>query len=162
MQTIGGLSDAVKYWRSNNGGTVAANEKLIKEIKGSLSKVFNELEKIVKKKIADAEKNKTYHIQSEPGSRRAGWCLTLGSFSVDIEYDYKFAPKQTNHNITYHFSGYDTWDFELKKSQWYDIPTHLRNLFEEIIPNMIAGKGTPFDVTYDFYETKTITTNKTA
>ena len=77
----------------------------------------------------------------------------MGSFSINIEYDYDFSwdPERTAHYINFHFYGYDTWEFDCKKVAWYNIPGHFHNLFEEIIPEMIAGDGTPFDITYDFY-----------
>ncbi len=155
MKEIGGLSDALKHWRSKKGGTVRANATLIKEIKGGLSDAFKDLQNIIKNKMKDAAKNGTNHINSAPGSRRAGWCLTLGSFSANLEYDYSFDPNDKNkgYDIPIHFWGYDTWDFEFKKSQWYDLPTHLHNFFEELIPGYVAGEGKPFDVTYDFYHT---------
>ena len=155
MTEIGGLLDAMKYWKTKKGGTVKANAKLINEIKSGLSNAFQDLQNIIKNKIKDAAKDGTNHIKSEPGSRRAGWCPTLGSFSANLEYDYSFDPNDKNNgfDIPIHFWGYDTWDFEFKKAQWYDIPTHLHNIFEEFGPSLVAGEGKPFDITYDFHHT---------
>ena len=47
MKEIGGLSDALKHWRSKKGGTVRANATLIKEIKGGLSDAFKDLQNII-------------------------------------------------------------------------------------------------------------------
>ena len=158
MEEIGGLSDAIAHWKSKKGGTVLADDILIEEIKSSLSEVFEKLENIVVGKIENAKENETYHIESAPGSRRAGWCLTLGWFSVNIEYDYDFEPNQKTHYIKFHFWGYDTWDFEFKKCEWYDVPTHLHNIFEEFFPSLYAGDGKPFDIEYDFYVTLRVET----
>ena len=62
MKEIGGLSDALKHWRSKKGGTVRANATLIKEIKGGLSDAFKDLQNIIKNKKKDATKNGTNHI----------------------------------------------------------------------------------------------------
>ena len=159
MPEIGGLIDAINYWRSKKGGTVRANNDLINEMKSHMygtpsdPGVLIEVLKGVKDKIKQAKKNKTYHIKSAPGSYRGCWCPTLGSFSFNIEYDYDFSdePERKDHTINFHFWGYDTWDFEPKKVEWYDLPGHLSNLVEEKIPSLIAGDGKPFDITYDFY-----------
>ena len=159
MTTIGGLNDAIKYWRSKKGGTVRANNQLIEEIKYSMlgdqehPGVLNGVLRGVMKKIKQAKKDKTYHVKSAPGSYRGCWCLTLGSFAFNIEYDYDFSsePERKKHKINFHFWGKDTWDFETQKAKWYDVPTHLHNIFEEKIPSLVAGEGKPFDITYDFY-----------
>ena len=159
MTEIGGLRDAINYWRTKKGGTVKANNKLIEEIKKSMTKSLNkDIIPGVINKIKQSKKDKTYHVKNAPGSRRGYWCLTLGSFSINIEYDYDFKsePGRKKHEIKFHFYGYDTWDFECKKVAWYNIPGHLNNLVEEIIPNKIAGDGTPFNVTYDFYWSHTL------
>ena len=162
MTTIGSLKDAIDYWRSKKGGKVKANEKLINEMKYYMYGTPDEPGVLVsdvlvgiKKKIKEAKKNKTYHIKSAPGSYRGSWCLTLGSFAFNIEYDYDFSdePDRKKHKIEFHFWGYDTWDFEKKKVKWYNLPGHLHNLVEETIPSLIAGDGKPFDITYDFYWT---------
>ena len=162
MTTIGGLGDAINYWRSKKGGTVKANNKLIQEMKSFMygtpehpGVLLGDVLNGVKKKIKQAKKDKTYHIKSAPGSYRGCWCPTLGSFAFNIQYDYDFSdePERKHHKINFHFWGYDTWDFEPKKVQWYDIPGHLNNLIEEKIPNMVAGDGKPFDISYDFYWT---------
>ena len=161
MTTIGGLNDAIAYWRSKKGGTVKANNTLIAEIKAALMGarecpgVLFEVLNGIKKKIKQAKQDKTYHIKSDPNSYRGSWCLTLGSFAINIEYDYDFSdePERKDHKINFHFWGRDTWDFEPKKKKWYDVPGHIENLIEEKIPNMIAGDGKPFDITYDFYWT---------
>ena len=159
MTTISNLSEATKYWRSKKGGTVKASAQLINEIKASMigdQENPGEMQEVLRgvmKKIKQAKKDKTYHVRNEPGSYRGCWCLTLGSFAINIEYDYDFSsePERKKHKIDFHLWGKDTWDFETKKCQWYDIPTHLRNIFEEIIPSFVAGDGKPFDITYDFH-----------
>ena len=159
MTTIGNIFNAIDYWRSKKGGTVKANDQLINEIKvymwgehecpGVMQKVLNG----VMKKIKQAKNDGTYHVCNEPGSYRGCWCPTLGSFAFNIEYDYDFScePERKKHRINFHLWGRDTWDFETTKCEWYDIPIHLRNIFEEQIPSLIAGDGEPFDITYNFY-----------
>ena len=107
----------------------------------------------VMKKIKQAKKDKTYHVKNAPNSYRGSWCLTLGSFAFNIEYDYDFSsePERKKHKINFHLWGSDLWDFERQKAKQYDVPTHLYNLFEEYIPSLVAGDGKPFTVTYDFY-----------
>ena len=38
------------------------------------------------------------------------------------------------------------------EAKWYEIKKHLHNLYEEICASQFAGKGTPFDIYYDYYE----------
>jgi hypothetical protein len=155
MVIINCLSEAKEYWKSNRGGTVQAGDRLIMEMKMALNPIFDDdIIEIVRKKIKEARRDGTYHIRSASGSRRGCWCLTLGSFSVNIEYDYSFSPETKHHFVEFHLFGYDTWDFEFKKCQWYDIPSHIHNFCEEFLPrNIWAGEGTPFDIEYDFYWT---------
>ena len=161
MTTIGGLKEAIAYWRSKKGGTVKASNKLIEEMKAAMlgdrenPGVLVEVLNGINKKIKQAKKDKTYHIKNEPGSYRGSWCLTLGSFQIFIAYDYDFSvePERKDHKINFHFWGKDTWDFEPKKKQWYDVLGHIDNLIEEKIPSMVAGDGKPFVITYDFYWT---------
>ena len=56
-----------------------------------------------------------------------------------------------NNNITIHFSGYDSWDFD-----WNDKAGFWYNVSQEFIPSIVAGKGKSFKITYDFNENITI------
>ena len=125
MTEIGGLNDAINYWRSKKGGTVKANSNLISEMKsymlgtpqdpGVLIDVLNG----VKNKIKQAKKDKSYHIKSAPGSYRGCWCPTLGSFAFNIEYDYDFSdePERKDHSIDFHFGVMTLGILSLKKRE---------------------------------------------
>ena len=150
MVIVNNLNDLIKYWRSGNGGEVYVGNQLINEMKRHLLDIFkNDIIPIIRNKIKQSRNNRTYHIRSEYGSRRGCWCTSLGSFSVNIEYDYSFNPQTTYHNIEFHLHGYDDWDFEYKKG--HDLKTILHNIFEEYVPSKIAGKGKVFQVKYDFH-----------
>ena len=73
----------------------------------------------VMKKIKQAKKDKTYHVKNAPNSYRGSWCLTLGSFAFNIEYDYDFSsePERKKHKINFHLWGSDLWDFERQKAK---------------------------------------------
>ena len=151
MVLINNLFDAIKYWRSKKGGKVYAGDELINSIKRPFYKILAEdIIPGIREKIKNARRNKTYHIRNAPGSRRACWCSTLGSFSVNIEYDYYFESNWTKHSINFHFFGYDRWDFEKMEANWYEIDKHLHNLYEEFCQSLAAGDGKPYDIYYDF------------
>ena len=141
---IGSLTEACSHYRSNAGGTVKANSKLYEEMKNDNSfknKFISEMIGILKKKIIDSDVG-TF-IQSAPGSNRPLSCSTMGMYKLNIEYRHEV--KVGINNVVLHLFGSDKWDFEPSKDKGF-----FKNLTQEIIPGWVAGKGTPFDITYDF------------
>ncbi|ORX47572.1 hypothetical protein BCR36DRAFT_371635 [Piromyces finnis] len=159
---ISDLAMAIGHYRGKSGKTVPASNTLInEEMKKSLKykNMKKELKKIIKDKVTDEKiKNETV-IRNAKNSGRGLWCLTLGSYYVNI--DYAFYPKSGWNTVKIHFSGYDTWDFEhIKKEKdqnflknfWNGIKTGIHNILDEDIPSFIAGDGKTYDITYDFYD----------
>ena len=149
--SISNITEALSHYRGGSGNTVPANQNLINEMKNhdTYKKMINELKETIKKKITQNKINNRKTISAASGSRRGLRCGCLGSYSVDINYS--FIPINGNNNINIHFSGYDTWDFE-----WNDNAGFLYNITQEVIPSIVAGKGKPFIITYDFYDNITI------
>jgi len=143
--SISNITDALSHYRGGSGNTVPANQNLINEMKndGTYKKMIKELKEIIKNKITQNTIKNKETISAAPGSRRGLRCGCLGSYSVNINYS--FIPRNGNNNISIHFSGYDTWDFE-----WNDKAGFLYNVTQEVIPSKIAGEGKPFKITYDF------------
>lgn len=141
--------DALKHYKSNAGGEVPANQKLINDMQkeSSFQKVFGpkgDVTNGIREKIKKALQNGTKRVQNAPGSHRALWIFTLGNYSVNIEYDHSVSSGE-NH-VSIHLYGKDLWDFETS-----DNHSAWENFIEETVPGWIAGKGTPFYVTYDFH-----------
>ena len=149
--SISNITDALSHYRGRSGKTVYANQNLINEMKNhnSYQKMINELKETIKKKITQNKINNRETIKAESGSSRALRCTCLGSYSVNI--DYSFIPNNGNNNITIHFSGNDSWDFD-----WNDKAGFWYNVSQEFIPSIVAGKGKSFKITYDFVENVTI------
>ena len=149
--SISNVTDALSHYRGKSGKTVPAHENLINEMKNdkTYKKMINELKEIIKNKITQNTINNRETISAASGSRRGLRCGCLGSYSVDINYS--FVPKNGENNVNINFSGYDTWDFE-----WNENAGFLYNVTQEVIPSMVAGKGKPFKITYDFYDNITI------
>jgi len=150
LKTISNLKEAISHYKGKSGKTVSASNKLIAQMKAYVKyqHMLTELGSIMKNKITyEKIKNKEL-IKAEPGSRRGLWCIVLGSYSVNI--DYAFYPKNGWNTVNIHFTGYDTWDFE-----WNDSKSVLYNFVEESLPNLCAGIGRPFNITYDFYDVVT-------
>jgi len=171
---IDNLCDAIRHYRSESGTTVIASSNLIENMKGfdnfvynliglhSYKHIKNELKEIIKKKIIETKNkgNKRAIIENAPGSCRSAWYLTVGSYTLNIEYSEEI---NTNNNLFYfnvHFFGEDLWDFEEAECEnWYDFQCFLHNYFEEKIPKHLVGKGKPFYVSYDFYDEIEVNTN---
>ncbi len=143
--SISNITDALSHYRGGSGNTVYANQNLINEMKSddTYKNMINELKGIIKQKITQDKINNRETISAAPGSRRGLRCGCLGSYSVNISYS--FIPINGNNNINIHFSGYDNWDFE-----WNKDANFFYNITQEVIPSMVAGKGKPFKITYDF------------
>ena len=144
QEGIGSLTDACSHYRSNAGGKVKANSNLYKEMKNDKSfynKFVGEMTDILTKKVLNA--NVGDIIQNAPNSDRPVSCTTMGMYKLNIEYNHKVTVG-VNY-IELHLYGSDLWDFQPSKDKsWF------KNLTNEIIPGMVAGKGTPFEITYDF------------
>lgn len=141
---INSLTDACSHYRSKAGGQVKANPQLYEEMKNSSSfknKFIPEMIKILKDKIIKADVGTL--IKSAPGSNRPLSCTTMGMYKLNIEYCHKVTVG-VNY-VELHLFGSDKWDFETSKDKGF-----FKNLTQEIIPGLIAGKGKPFDITYDF------------
>ena len=149
--SISNLTDALSHYRGNSGKTVPANQNLINEMKNdkTYKEMIDSLKVTIKNKITQDKINKGETISAAPGSRRGLRCGCLGSYSLNI--DYSFIPRNGSNNINIHFWGYDRWDFE-----WNNNKGFFHNLKNEFLPSLFAGKGTPFDITYDFYDNITI------
>ncbi len=140
---IGSLTDACSHYRSNKGGLVKANPYLYQEMKAdsSFKNFVNEMTNILTNKVKNAKVGDV--IQNAPNSNRGLKCTTMGAYKLNIEYKHKVAAGMNNINL--HLFGLDLWDFEPSDDKgWF------RNLTTETIPGLVAGKGTPFDITYDF------------
>ncbi|ORX48950.1 hypothetical protein BCR36DRAFT_584070 [Piromyces finnis] len=109
----------------------------------SYKNMLVELSQTIKNKISIDKIINKETISAAQGSRRGIWCLTLGSYSVDI--DYNFIPVIGWNTVKIHFSGYDIWDFEWnnQKGFWY-------NFVEEKLPEVCVGSGKSFKITYKF------------
>ncbi len=171
---IDNLCDAIRHYRSDSGKTVIASSDLIENMKEfdnivynfiklhSYKVIKNELKEIIKEKILDAKNkgNKRAIIKNAPDSCRSAWYLTLGSYTLNIEYNEEI---NTNNNLFYfnvHFFGKDLWDFQEEECKNnYDIQCFLHNYFEERIPKNLVGEGKPFYVSYDFYDEIEVNTN---
>ena len=142
--SISNGTDALSHYRGGSGETVPANGDLISEMKNdkSFKEMINNLKKLIRNKITDEKIDNEITISAANGSRRGIRCATLGSYSVNI--DYSFIPTYGQNYIVLHFDGSDTWDFE-----WNENKGFFHNMANEFIPGLIAGKGTPFDITYE-------------
>lgn len=141
---IGSLTDACSHYRSKAGGKVKANSSLYEEMKNDSSfckKFINEMTDILTKKVLNANVGDT--IRSAPDSNRPANCTTMGMYKLNIEYNHKVTVGKND--IVLHLYGSDLWDFKPSKDKGF-----LKNLTNEIIPGMIAGDGTPFEIIYDF------------
>ena len=140
---IGSLSDACSHFRSKTGGQVKANSSLYSEMKNdkTFKDFVNEMTNILTNKVKNAKVGDK--IQNAPNSNRPVKCTTMGAYKLNIEYNHKV--NAGTNNIELHLYGSDLWDFQPSDDKgWF------QNLTTEIIPGMIAGDGTPFDITYDF------------
>lgn len=171
---IDNLCDAIRHYRSESGKTVIASSDLIENMKEfdnivynfiklhSYKVIKNDLKEKIKEKILDAKNKgkKRATIKNAPDSCRSAWYLTLGSYTLNIEYNEEI---NTNNNLFYfnvHFFGEDLWDFEEAECKNnYDIQCFLHNYFEEKIPKHLVGEGKPFYVSYDFYDEIEVNTN---
>lgn len=158
QSSISNLTDALAHYRSNAGGSVPATEVLIDEMKkhksfrdafGPNGDVTNKIRDKIREALSDPSPGKQF-ISNERGSYRGLRCYTLGSYSLNIEYNHRVC-KGTNH-VRLHLYGSDRWDFEYNPNEKFH-----KNLVNEIIPGIVAGNGTPFDITYNFYHTLEIT-----
>ena len=152
--SISNLTDALAHYRSKAGGSVPASQALIEEMKcqPSFQNTFGpngDVTRGIANKIHDALNQGRSHVQSEPGSRRGLSCHTLGSYSVNIEYNHPVCHGENRVNV--HLWGYDSWDFEDNKGY-----NAFENFIKERIPGFIAGDGKAFNITYDFNHIITI------
>lgn len=178
-ETIDNLCQAIQHYKKNTGKEVAASSTLIDYIKTTKNEYFekylksyidvkNEIRDIIKKKINDEKENgaKKVIIKNALNSFRSAWCLTLGSYTLNIEYEKEidFSNKNTHlFKFNVHFKGKDYWDFDEKECEYGNVLEYigcfLHNLLEEKIPNSIVGKGKKFWISYDFYDEITVDTN---
>jgi len=144
--SISNLTDALSHYRGGSGKTVPANNTLINEMKNdsSFKNMIKELQTLIRNKINDQKIKNAEKICAAPGSRRGLRCGTLGSYNLNIQYS--FIPKYGDNYFDIHFSGYDRWDFEWNKNKNF-----FHNIANEVLPSVAAGKGTPFNITYDFH-----------
>jgi hypothetical protein len=146
--TIGSLTDAIVYWRSNQGGSVSGNQTLYAEMQRDASFIAcfgpsGTVTQAIKAKIQKALRSGESTISAEAGSYRGLSCKTLGSYRLDIQYNHGVS-KGLN-QVRLALSGSDRWDFDENPNKgWF------HNLFNEWIPSLFAGKGTPFTITYSF------------
>jgi len=110
--TISNLDEAIAYYRKKSGKTAAAKSSLIKNSL-SFKNEMTKLEKKIKKKITDKKIKNGQLIKNSKGSYIGLWCLTLGSYRLDLEYSFK--PKKGNNKVKIHFWGKNRWDFEKVK-----------------------------------------------
>jgi len=152
--SISNIFEALAHYRAQSGLTVPANQCLINDLK-SKSDFINmkeELKNTIKTKITDDKIMKKSKIKASEGSRRGLWYLTLGHYSVDINYE--FIPKYGRNSFNINYSGYDTWDFEHVKipnnlSVFEKLKLYVHNFLEDIF-SLCAGEGKPFNITYNF------------
>lgn len=149
--SISSLKEALSHYRSKAGGTVPASSTLIEEMKNDAhfkKDIFGpdgKITKIIKKKIEDALKSNVKEIRSQPGSYTGGlWCTTLGGYSISIDYVHK--PIKGENNVNLHLYGKDKWDFAKVEGA-----SKIHNFMHETLPGIIAGDGTDFYISYDFY-----------
>jgi hypothetical protein len=147
-RSIGNLTDAIVYWRSGRGGTVPGNEDLYEEMQSdsSFEDCFGpdgSITELLESKIRKALRSGARRISAPPGSFRGLRCATLGSYRLDIDYDH--AVSRRLNEVGVQLSGSDLWDFETNPNEGF-----VHNLCNEWIPEMMAGEGKPFSITYDF------------
>ena len=141
---IGSLVYACSHYRSQAGVVVKTNSNIYEEMK--IDEIFKnkfipEMIGILKSKITDTDVGSS--IASAPNSNRPVSCSTMGMYKLNIEYNHKVTV-----GINYvelHLFGSDLWDFEPSKDKGV-----FKNLTQEIIPGLVAGKGKPFSISYDF------------
>lgn len=162
-ETIGSLKDAINYYRSQKGGTIAGNQSLFDEMmeEESFKACFNPENGTVIKGIEEKMKkavDSSSLVSNAPNSRRAFKCATLGAYSINIEYS--FIPVKGVNNVQIHLFGSDKWDFEKAQANGdfnQKVRIFWRNLTHETIPKLLAGKGKEYTNTYDFTITVPIT-----
>lgn len=161
--SIGSLKDAINYYRSKKGGTIAGNQSLFDEMmeEESFKACFDPKNGTVIKGIEEKMRkavDSQAPVTNAPNSRRAFKCATLGAYSINIEYN--FVPVKGLNNVQIHLFGSDKWDFEKAQSNGdfaQKVHTFWRNLTHETIPKLLAGKGVEYTITYDFTITVPIT-----
>ena len=143
---IGSVGDACSHYRSNAGGVVKANSRLYEEMKKhkSFHAFIEEMKNILRKKIEDTDLDS--YVRNHPESNRPLHCATMGAYKLNIEYNHKVTIG-VNY-VTLHLYGEDLWDFKPSPDKGL-----LKNLFDEIIPGIIAGRGKEFSISYDFHYT---------
>jgi hypothetical protein len=146
--TIGSLTDAIVYWRSARGGSVAGNQTLYAEMQqdASFTGCFGpsgSVTQMIKGKIQEALRSGQSTISAGAGSYRGLNCHTLGSYRLDIQYNHRVSKGLNQVRVA--LSGSDRWDFDTNPNKGL-----VHNLFHEWIPSLFAGKGTPFTITYGF------------
>ena len=149
---IGCLRDATSHWRSDVDGVIKANAMLYDEMKKdpSFYHFISEMEKILKDKIEKTDLDS--YIKNAPDSNRGLNCKTMGAYKLNIEYNHKVTIG-VNY-VKLHLYGEDLWDFKTSKDKGI-----LKNLTIEIIPSLIAGRGTEFSISYDFEYTVKVKPN---
>ena len=182
---IDNLCQAIQHYKANKDGkTIPATKNLISHMKefsniymkaanivagtkfSFYSDVKNEIKDIIKGKIDDAKKlnlNKgTKIIESDKGSNRGAWYLTIGSYRLNIEYKKLVDLSKNKFDFQIHWYGEDIWDFEPKECKSSNVLKKficfVDNILEEHLPSLIVGEGKIYNISYDFYDTVTIET----
>ena len=177
---IENMCQAIKHFKKKTGKEVVAKNNLLEHMKDFTFCIFDPIvhkikkhgyktynqvksiiEKSIKSKILDkrTEGLKKAIIQNEPDSYYGLWYLTLGSYSLNIEYKKEVDLSKNLFQFEVHFFGKDYWDFEDKKCGENNIFCFLENIIEESIPRLFIGEGKSFYVSYDFYDTITVDMN---
>jgi len=168
--TINSFQDALNHYRSGEGEIVPAGPGLISEMQAnaSYSDMISSLENIISAKLLRVPYSQTSGIISNAeGSSRGLSCLTLGSYSVGVEYQANWFASPWMQDLTggYYrsvwsdfeitFSGYNDWDFI-----WNSEYSIWENVTTELVPGWIAGSaGNPeaYRITYSFSDSMSLT-----